>query len=257
VDRLGDLPNIVWEISNEPRPYYDGHDAPVPTKTPNDWAIKLGEYLKKHEKASRGYNHLCMGVDLPDHQHTAGQRPDWFVTPKVEKDGHTPAGAHRDLVGQVKAMEAAQPLVCDNDAGGSYLEPDGQRQKAWAVLTAGAYMDFFNFGLFDLATLQSDEVAQGMRYVGHVARFIRQFNVSLRGMEPSDGLVSSGWCLARPGEHYIIYLIAGGQTKVSGLPDHYEARWFNPRTGTAQAAQGGPAFEAPDAQDWVLHIRRK
>jgi len=26
VDELGDLPNIIWEISNEPRQYYDTND---------------------------------------------------------------------------------------------------------------------------------------------------------------------------------------------------------------------------------------
>jgi hypothetical protein len=74
-------------------------------------------------------------------------------------------------------------------------------------------------------------------------------------MDPSDHLVSNGWCCARYGQEFVIYLTAGGSTTVTGLPAVYAAKWFNPRDGTNHSAVGGPVFTTPDGNDWALHIK--
>jgi hypothetical protein len=129
-----------------------------------------------------------------------------------------------------------------------------RRQKAWACLTAGAHIDFFHFPMYQQSVLDSADVADGMRFVGYTRKFLADLGVNLVGMRPSDGLVSAGWCYARSGDEYVVYLIAGGSVTVSSLPASTTARWFNPRTGTNQAASGGPTFAAPDGNDWVLHV---
>ena len=60
---------------------------------------------------------------------------------------------------------------------------------------------------------------------------------------------SAGGCPARRGEEYVVYLMAGGRTRISGLPRQYNAFWFNPREGQTRTAQGGPEFGAPDDND--------
>jgi hypothetical protein len=261
VDQLGDLPNIVWEIANEPRKYYDNNNygdiidkegAPI-----TDWTVKLGNQLKSYELATRGYNHLCMPVDYHDHQKTPGQRPTWRIG---YSDCHTPSGVHRDML-YIQQLTAggdsrfpARPMITDNDAGGSALDANGRRQKAWACLTADTHIDYFHFEMDNYATLISTDVTDGMKYIGYLRKFIHDLSVNLQGMQPSDGLVTSGWCLARSGSEYIIYLISGGSTTVSNLPASYTATWFNPRAGTYQTAGTGPTFNAPDGNDWVLYI---
>jgi hypothetical protein len=79
--------------------------------------------------------------------------------------------------------------------------------------------------------------------------------VNLVVMYPSDYLLTNGWCYARNGNDYIIYLRSGGSTTAANLPAAYTATWFNPRNGTQHTASGGPTFTAPDGNDWVLHIR--
>jgi len=93
-----------------------------------------------------------------------------------------------------------------------------------------------------------------MKYIGYVNKFINDLNVDLAGMVPSDNLVTSGWCLARSGDEYVVYLSTGGSTTVSGLLGTCTATWFNPRNGTTQAASGSSTFTVPDGNDWVLHI---
>ncbi|MHC4673684.1 MAG: hypothetical protein ACYTBZ_14475, partial [Planctomycetota bacterium] len=262
VDQLGDLSNIVWEISNEPRKYYDNNNygdiidkegAPI-----TDWAVKLGHHLKSYELATRGSNHLCMPVDLHDHQKTPGQRRNWRIG---YNDCHTPAGTHRDLL-YIHSLTAgsdqrfpARPMITDPDgAGYNDLDSHGRRQKAWACLTAGTHLDYFDFDIKDYSVLMTQAVTDSMKYIGYTIKFINDLDVELAGMVPSDNLVTSGWCLARSGDEYVIYLIAGGSTTVSNLLGTYTATWFNPRNGLTQAATGGPNFTAPDSNDWVLHI---
>lgn len=258
VDSFGDLPNIVWEISNEPNKYYDGNSYPGRPAPVNNWTMQMGAYVKNYELTSRGYNHVCMPVDLPDHQHTAGQRPDFFGTATNENDGHTPAGTRRDLLYQIAnstALPGPQPLIADNDAGGSALSSVDRRRKAWACLTTGSHIDYFHYELNDLDVLHSQDVSDGMRWIGYTHKFLSDLSVNLRGMVPADDLVSNGWCCARAGSEYIVYLGSGGATTVSQMSDFCEATWFNPRNGANQPAAGGPTFIAPDGNDWVLHVR--
>ncbi len=242
VAELGDLPNIIWEICNEPNQFYDS------------WAKPLAQHLKVQDLN----RHLVMPIDLPDHQHTPGQKP----------PEHLPDTAHDSLVLRFSSGEA---LIAHNDNSNAFLGAGGQRKKGWGVLTAGAHIDYF-FG----SPLRSDfglgtTADAGARYLGFLRQFTNLLGVNLSGMEPNDVLVQApvsegAWCLARPGEEYVVYkrdLAANTSVTVFGLPLNYQARWFNPRSGSAAypvgvgfPAGGGIRFTPPDsaARDWVLHI---
>jgi len=226
VQALGDLPNIVFEISNE-------------NYTNPEWERMLADYLTECERARGLSPHLVMPRDLPNHDQAGGKKND-------------PEQAHRELVAN---FGLGKPLIADNDGGGD-ATPEGRRKKAWACLTAGGYIDYFHFEMRNVAVLLSEDAAEGMRYVGLVGKFLREFPGDLRGMRPADELVTAGWCLAQPGERYVLYLPAGGSTTVSALPTTRAAWWFNPRDGSSTGAGQGPTFTAPDGQDWVLYIAR-
>ena len=224
VRKLGDLPNIVYEISNEN--YYNAN-----------WELQLADHLSAYE-ASRGLaRHLVMPRDLPNHDNAGGKRND-------------PATTHNEMVGK---HGVNKPLVADNDGGGD-ADVTGRRRKAWAVLTADGHVNYFHFSMYQKAVLDSQDVSDGMRYVGYTRKFVEDLAVDLRGMQPSDSLVSNGWCYAKSGERYVLYLMNGGSTTIWGLPGSYSAKWFNPRDGSNQPASGGPAFTTPDGNDWVLYI---
>jgi PKD repeat protein len=257
VDELGGLPNIVWEVSNEPRFYYDNNNySDIITKETaptTDWAVKLGNHLKSYEYSTRSYNHVCMPNDLHDHQKTPGQRNKWRVG---YTDCMTPTGTRRDflyILGLTDSRFPDRPMFSDNDGGGDQALTD-RRKKAWACLTGRAHMDYFHFDIREHDDLTSTDATDGMTYVGNPAKLVNTYVVELAGMVPADSLVTSGWCLARSGDEYIIFLPSGGSTTVSNLPTNYDANWFNPRGGGYFAATGGPSFTAPNTNDWALHI---
>ncbi len=227
VDTMGDLPNIVWEIGNE-----TGR---------TDWEERMADFLTEYER-SRGLPvRLVIPRDLPGHQLVPGQ----CVADPVEV--HT---------GLVADYSRNVPLITDNDcidAGNA----DARRRRAWAAFTAGAHISLFHFELGRSGVLDSQDALDGMRYLGYLRTFVDEMGVNLLGMRPSDNLVSNGWAYAQPGREYIIYLITGGSTTVSGLPGAYDAVWFDPRSGRTQTAGAGPVFTAPDTNDWVLYIRAR
>jgi hypothetical protein len=234
IDTVGGFPNLIWEVCNEAFPENRGLS----------WQLDMADYITSYEQSKGFAPHLVMPRDIPNHENTPG----YFLYPDV-------GVIHSDMV---SAHSWNRPLIGNNDSSIEALTPAYRRNEAWAILTAGGHLDFFHFGMLRQANLNSQDVTDGMRYVGYTRKFLTDLNVNLAGMVPSDGLVTNGWCYARSGEEYVIYLISGGSTTVSNLSAPYTATWFDSRTGTQETAIGGPTFTVPrDANlDWVLHIRR-
>ena len=81
------------------------------------------------------------------------------------------------------------------------------------------------------------------------------------------------YCLAIPGQEYLVYLRWAGTLKVDLRPssetDSFEYYWFDPgsgKSGAAKTVKGGGIqfFAAPGSypgtlnfKDWVLHITKK
>jgi len=226
VDSFSDLPNIIFEISNEN--YYS-----------SSWEKGLADYLSSYETQKSLRQHLVMPRDLPNHDSAGGKQND-------------PTRTHSEIKNN---FTKNQPLIADNDGGGDTTASE-RRKKAWAAFTAGGHIDYFHFEMRDTTVLNSQDVTGGMRYIGYLPKFISSNNINLRGMKPNDSLATNGWVYALSDERFIIYLISGGSTTVSTLPVSYQALWYNPRTGTSQPAIPGPTFQAPDTNDWVLYITR-
>lgn len=65
-------------------------------------------------------------------------------------------------------------------------------------------------------------------------RFIED-NVPYHGMQPADNLLSgaTGYCLARVGQTYLVYLTSGGSVNLdlTGASGNFDIRWFDTRSG--------------------------
>jgi len=246
VAELGNLPNLIWEICNEPGEYLE------------PWALPLAHYLWRQDRG----RHLVVPIDYPDHQNTPGSKP----------PEHGPAATHSALLGLMgRGARVTPPLIVHNDSPGTFLHAAGQREKAWATLTAGAYLNYF-FNLEDLRDLQrsSARASRGAAFIGRLRRFLKTTGTDLQGMKPCDSRVRNStpegvWCIASP-RRMILYkraLPGNDWILIKHPPTHYHASWFDPRSGTfvekpaqGRPAPGGQRFSPPrDAsKDWVLHL---
>jgi len=171
--------------------------------------------------------------------------------------------------------DASRALRPDKDAGSSH--EDGRRNGLWGNLLAGGAGNEWYFGY---KHAHSDLTCEDWRsrdawwdYCRHALEFFRGGKVPFWEMTCRDNLVgnakndNSRYCLAKPGEVYVVYLPKGGTTEL----DLRQARgtlavgWFNPRAGgpikSGKSVQGGGKVTigpppADAGQDWVALIRR-
>jgi hypothetical protein len=99
------------------------------------------------------------------------------------------------------------------------------------------------------------------RNLGHVRRLANRLD--LAAMTPRNDLASTKYCLADPGNAYVVYIPSGGKVKVSlgDAPNRFTVKWVHPSTGKAVSADavtggGDRQFTAPFDGDAVLCLSR-
>jgi hypothetical protein len=137
------------------------------------------------------------------------------------------------------------------------------RRAAWILYVSGGGLSYGAHGIWDWNDGHDDTPSPHIRWYDAIDlpsafdmnRLVEFFSgMEWWEMSPRDDLVSNGYCFAEQGKRYVVYLSNGGSTTVNlGGWDH-TAQWFNPRDGSYQAASGGPAFTAPNSDDWVLYV---
>lgn len=96
---------------------------------------------------------------------------------------------------------------------------------------------------------------------GHMVDFFTSFE--WWKTDPHDELVANGaYCLAKPGEIYVVYLPSGGKVTIKLEPGTYRAVWFSALSGEriSLPPAEGPSWtspEAPDRNDWALLLEKE
>jgi hypothetical protein len=213
--------------------------------------------------------------------------------------------AHRRTLKWIlQSTRAGKPWVCANDeqnpasmgvppdpgyAGHSgearlndvvYTLHDIRKLCLWGTLMAGGAGVEYYFG-YELP--QNDLVCNDFRsrdrswdYCRIALGFFHDNAIPFWEMNCSDELVgnaqhdNSRYCLAKPGEVYVIYLPDGGPARLdlTGHTGTYRVGWFDPRnggellTGSVAAVSAGTDVELglprQDAgQDWAVVVRRE
>jgi hypothetical protein len=165
-----------------------------------------------------------------------------------------------------------------NDTDHSYfwtgLKADGlaaQRAWVWKNFTRGSqclFMDPYldpshDPGRNDPAGGKPDPYWDTIRQaMGHTRACAERMD--LAAMTPHDDLASTTFCLANPGQEYLVYLPEGGEVTVdlSAAPGPFEIEWMHPTEATVtrsgQAAGGTKqVFTAPFSGDAVLYLLRQ
>ena len=159
----------------------------------------------------------------------------------------------------------ADMITAWNNANGKYnlnlAEPandygtvEFSRKRNWAVAMGGAYIMPIDWDIAFTAKAYLEDS-------GRLVRFMESINLS--EMVPHDEVITSGtgYCLANPGNEYVIYLPDGGSVTVdlSVVGDTLTVEWYNPKdetyySGGTITGGGSKSFTPPFSDDVVLHL---
>jgi hypothetical protein len=150
---------------------------------------------------------------------------------------------------------------------------DIRKATLWGTLLAGGGGVEYYFGYQlpenDLVCEDFRSRDQSWDYCRIALEFFTRERIPVEKMANADELVgnpqhnNSRYCLAHPGQLYLVYLPAGGSTELdlSAASGDFSVSWFNPRTGGAlqpAARVRGPkaTLVAPSADDWLAVVRK-
>jgi hypothetical protein len=167
----------------------------------------------------------------------------------------------------------ARPYLCLE--GEPYMG-DGVRTAIWTFSIGGSHYFFHadagqetvQTGImgYDPCVPGGDKGMEKRDWLGHASRFFNEHVEDLDTLAPHNELSSSGtYCLADPGQEYVVYSRIGASTSFTvDLTDApaktLTCRFYNPRDGQFEPAFqriGGSSsepFTKLDTNDWVLHI---
>ena len=142
-----------------------------------------------------------------------------------------------------------RPLVVNFDEA----RPPEDRRSVWAVYMARGLWEPIVYSPDSFAVHEPlwTELAAARRFVE---------SLPFPEMFPANHLLSAGrgFCLAKPGKAYGVYLPAGGSITLGAPEGAYRISWYNPRTGQflEERTAGGPTLKlaTPDDQDWAVRI---
>jgi len=186
-------------------------------------------------------------------------------------------GPGRDLNREARESFAAEPPRPLFELESPPYAGDAVRRNLYACLLGGGHYFFHNdegqetptTGIMsydpEVADGRMDMVRLRQRWLGVAARLLNQQVTRLEGMRPANEVIreGAGYCLARPGEEYVVYLPQGGRARldVGRHAAEYSARLVNPRSGqgtdaVASSLREEVEFTSPDDRDWLLHLVR-
>jgi len=163
--------------------------------------------------------------------------------------------------------------------GKPYTLHDIRKLCLWGTLMAGGGGVEYYFGYKlpqnDLACEDWRSRDKSWEYCRIALEFFPAHKIPFWEMTNADALVGNAennnirFCLAKPGEIYLVYLPNGGTTDLDlgGVNGTFTVKWFNPRTGGALQdgsvksvnAGGRVSLGAPPAdpsEDWLVVVRK-
>ncbi len=253
VDTVNDLDHVLYEIINE---------------IPNDergvrWHYHMIDCVHEYERTKPRQHPVGMTAEggVQDNAILFASPADW-ISP-----GHGPRLEYRQCPPEA---DGSKVILTDTDHlwghGGTYqwvwksflrglnpifMDPwcplPGWRRPGYpqAILNQRDYPDW--------ALLRLN--------MGYTRRYAERLD--LNAAAPRSDLASSGYCLAKPGEAYLVYVPDDAQVAVdlSAASGELAVEWFSPRTGamtTTASVAGGQSrwFVSPFGFDVVLYIHR-
>jgi hypothetical protein len=229
VDTLHDLPNVLYEVSNESsgggEVGQEFVDALSLSELPDwgdstEWQYWVIDFVKQYEKA-RGYEHRPMGMtmqfpvaDQVKVNDPLFRSPAEWISPGFDDEAFA-HGGHPMAPGSPQSRWYENPpvatgqkiIISDTD---HYAPGKGDAMWAWKSFMRGHHPILMDYGAMDVA--RPAQTAPGAppfatydpaRYaMGDTLRFARR--MQLIDMEPHGELSTTGYVLSAPGKEYLV-----------------------------------------------------
>ena len=259
IDTVNGLDNVLYEIANESGAYS------------TEWQYDMIRCIHEYEKTKPKQHPV--GMTFQWARETRGTNANLFNSP-ADWISPNPEGGYRD---NPPAGDGKKVILSDTDhlwgIGGNqawvwksfcrglnpiFMDPYRERKT-----TEGAEEKkrTWTDHLTDLPTLDP-EWDPIRRNLGYTRAYADRMN--LAAAVPHNELASTQYCLATPGQEYLVYLPEGGKVTIdlSAAPGELAVEWLNPTTGEtmpgeAQSGGGSREFAAPFAGDAVLYLVAK
>jgi hypothetical protein len=243
-------PNVHWDFSKE-------------SNNEKDLEYKLGRirFIRDNDPYRRP---ITTHTDLPTYDSGAYNGVLDYRCDQVHSNWHASLLEHRRQhpwpVFNVEFGYEHGPQGLEDKTYCVAQSPEEVCRRAWEVCLAGGYgAYYYTYTAWDI--IRPDDSPPGYRYFRQLREFFE--GTGYWRMEPSDALVSEGFCLAEPGREYIVFLDKPGRftLNLEGLATEAKAEWFHPFTGQCRSAgtlgNGVQQLTPPD--DWgecpvVLHV---
>ena len=270
IDTVGDLDNVLFEISNETIATTKIGAVHHVTQV-RDWAYHWIDFIHAYER-ERGYGPHPVGLSsfrpLPDDVMSDDWNQYVFDSPAdyVSPNGTKWTGNER-WKNDPPAATGSKVIIADTD----HIHPSmhggpGMRSWLWRTFTRGHSVNMVAGDPeqgHDWVTSEDSATMQAMsRYVARV---------NLARMRPQNFVSTTRYCLADPGEAYIVYQPTSGlEGSLRGFPfevnlpsGSFDYEWLNPETnhvsetGVIQWDEGIATFTPPFNEHAVLFLKRK
>jgi CubicO group peptidase (beta-lactamase class C family) len=239
VDTVNGFDNVLYEISNENHP------------GSTQWQYYMIRLIKEYEKTKPQQHPVGMTF-----QYRGGKNQDLFDSP-ADWISPNPEGGYRD---DPPPADGRKVIINDTD---HLWGIGGNLPWVWKSFTRGYHPIFMD--PYDGVVLGNrfdpkwDPIRRSMGYTLGYAR-----RMDLAKTRPTPEAASTKYCLANPGQQYLVYKPAGGDDSVTleAQPGTYRYEWFDPMTGkqvsagTRTLTDAKTQFVSPVRGDAVLFLTR-
>lgn len=254
IDTVHDLPNVLYEVSNESsgggKVGQEFADALNLSELPDwgdstEWQYWVINFVKQYEK-EKGYEHRPMGMTMqfPVADQTKVNEPlfdspaEW-ISPGFDDEifahgGHpmAPGSPQSHWYENPPVADGAKIIISDTD---HYAPSKGDAMWAWKSFMRGHHPILMDYGILDvghpeqpLAGAPPLEIYDPARYaMGDTLRFAERMN--LIDMKPLNELSSTKYALVNPGKEYLVFQPEQADVQFTVMLETgtYEVEWFD------------------------------
>lgn len=215
IDTVGDLENVLWEISNET------HRGSVA------WQYHLIDFIRRYERERPLRHPVGMsGAPIPTADLLASDA-DW-ISPHSD-------GRRQGI--EPPEMDGSKVVIADTDHIGALVSSPS---FVWRSMFRGHHfciMDPYMDVRYGSPRAPHTEWEELRRQTGFSVRLAER--CGLEHLAPAADLASTGYCLAAPDREYVAFLNREESVEIdlSGATGRFESEWLDTETGTFVAGE--------------------